>query len=184
MPPVPTEGLEMPSTTTQAVRANGEKHKDNREVVFEGVEKRYEDGTIAVENLNLTCPGGLITVFVGPSGCGKTTSLRMINKMLTPTAGKILLGGEDISDWDETSLRLNMGYVIQDGGLFPHRTVVDNIATLPMLLGTKKRQARAEAIELMQRMGLDAELASRYPYQLSGGQQQRVGVARALAADP
>ncbi|MBB4794475.1 osmoprotectant transport system ATP-binding protein [Streptomyces nodosus] len=129
-------------------------------------------------------PDRSITVLVGPSGCGKTTTLRMINRMVEPSEGTISLDGVDIGRQPVNSLRRSMGYVIQNAGLFPHRTIVDNIATVPRLLGWTKQKARERARELMERVGLDAALARRYPYQLSGGQQQRVGVARALAADP
>ncbi|MDH2427694.1 ABC transporter ATP-binding protein [Sphaerisporangium sp. TRM90804] len=153
-------------------------------ITFEGVTKRFGDGTVAVDNLNLQVPTGAVTVFVGPSGCGKTTSLRMINRMIDPTEGRILLDGEDIRKIDPPALRRGIGYVIQAAGLFPHRKIVDNVATVPYLLGWDKKKARARAMELMERVGLDTKLAERYPFQLSGGQQQRVGVARALAADP
>ncbi|AXI80748.1 ABC transporter ATP-binding protein [Peterkaempfera bronchialis] len=151
---------------------------------FESVTKRYPDGTVAVDELSLEIPDRSITVLVGPSGCGKTTSLRMINRMIEPSGGRILLDGTDIADQPVHALRRSMGYVIQHAGLFPHRTVADNIATVPRLLGWDRRRARSRALELMERVGLDPALAKRYPYQLSGGQQQRVGVARALAADP
>jgi osmoprotectant transport system ATP-binding protein len=151
---------------------------------FESVTKRYPDGTVAVNNLSLEAPSHEITVLVGPSGCGKTTSLRMINRMLDPTEGRIWLDDRDISTVPPAQLRRGMGYVIQSAGLFPHRTVVDNIATVPLLLKQDRRQARAKAMELLERVGLPAQFAKRYPAQLSGGQQQRVGVARALAADP
>ncbi|MEU1593984.1 ABC transporter ATP-binding protein [Streptomyces sp. NPDC005708] len=151
---------------------------------IDSVTKRYPDGTVAVDRLSLEIPDRSITVFVGPSGCGKTTTLRMINRMIEPTEGTITLDGVDISKQPVNSLRRSMGYVIQNAGLFQHRTIVDNIATVPRLLGWSKDRARARARELMDRVGLDASLAKRYPYQLSGGQQQRVGVARALAADP
>ncbi|HEV7823332.1 MAG TPA: ATP-binding cassette domain-containing protein [Mycobacteriales bacterium] len=153
-------------------------------ITFEHVTKRFPDGTVAVEDLDLVCPTGQITVFVGPSGCGKTTSLRMINRLVEPTSGRILVDGEDVRLRDAAELRRGMGYVIQQAGLFPHRTVVDNVATVPMLLGVGRREARLRAAELLERVGLPAALGTRYPYQLSGGQQQRVGVARALAADP
>ncbi|HQD69563.1 MAG TPA: ATP-binding cassette domain-containing protein [Ornithinibacter sp.] len=151
---------------------------------FSDVRKTYPDGTVAVDGLTLEAPTGQITVLVGPSGCGKTTSLRMINKMIEPTSGTITVDGRDISGMNADELRRGMGYVIQSGGLFPHRTVLDNIATVPLLLGVPKTQARVSAMELLERMGLSTSLAKRYPNQLSGGQQQRVGVARALAADP
>jgi osmoprotectant transport system ATP-binding protein len=151
---------------------------------MESVTKRYPDGTVAVDRLSLEIPDRSITVLVGPSGCGKTTTLRMINRMVEPSEGTILLDGEDIQRRPVHALRRSMGYVIQNAGLFQHRTIVDNIATVPRMLGWGKQRARDRAAELMERVGLDASLAKRYPYQLSGGQQQRVGVARALAADP
>ncbi|MEV3968685.1 ABC transporter ATP-binding protein [Streptomyces sp. NPDC050698] len=151
---------------------------------IESVTKRYPDGTVAVDRLSLEIPDRSITVLVGPSGCGKTTTLRMINRMVEPSEGRILLDGEDIQRRPVTTLRRSMGYVIQNAGLFQHRTILDNIATVPRVLGWGKQKSRARAAELMERVGLDTALAKRYPYQLSGGQQQRVGVARALAADP
>ncbi|POX52288.1 ABC transporter ATP-binding protein [Streptomyces sp. Ru72] len=151
---------------------------------IDSVTKRYPDGTVAVDRLSLEIPDHSITVLVGPSGCGKTTTLRMINRMVEPSEGTITLDGVDIGKQPVNVLRRSMGYVIQNAGLFPHRTIVDNIATVPRLLGWSKDRARDRARELMERVGLDASLAKRYPYQLSGGQQQRVGVARALAADP
>ena len=151
---------------------------------IDSVTKRYPDGTVAVDNLSLEIPDCSITVFVGPSGCGKTTTLRMINRMIEPSEGTITLDGKDITQQPVNTLRRSMGYVIQNAGLFQHRTIVDNIATVPRMLGWSKDKARARARELMERVGLDGALAKRYPYQLSGGQQQRVGVARALAADP
>jgi osmoprotectant transport system ATP-binding protein len=151
---------------------------------IESVTKRYPDGTVAVDDLTLDIPDGSITVLVGPSGCGKTTTLRMINRMIEPSSGRILLDGQDVARQPVNALRRSMGYVIQNAGLFQHRTIVDNIATVPRMLGWDRGRARDRARELMDRVGLDASLAKRYPYQLSGGQQQRVGVARALAADP
>ena len=151
---------------------------------FENVAKAYDDGTIAVDDLSLEAPSGKITVLVGPSGCGKTTSLRMINRMIDPTRGRIWLDDRDTASINPAQLRRGIGYVIQHAGLFPHRTVLDNVATVPLLLGVDRRQARATAMELLERVGLPANFAKRYPAQLSGGQQQRVGVARALAADP
>ncbi len=151
---------------------------------FDSVSKHYPDGTIAVDSLDLVAPSGQITVFVGPSGCGKTTSLRMINRMIEPTSGTVWLDDRDTSTIATHELRRQIGYVIQHAGLFPHRTIVDNIATVPLLLGWDRRKARARSRELIERVGLPAHFAERYPAQLSGGQQQRVGVARALAADP
>ncbi len=151
---------------------------------IDSVTKRYPDGTVAVDRLSLEIPDRSITVLVGPSGCGKTTTLRMINRMVEPSEGTILIDGKDSRQQPVNTLRRSMGYVIQNAGLFQHRTIVDNIATVPRMLGWGKDKARDRARELMERVGLDGSLAKRYPYQLSGGQQQRVGVARALAADP
>ncbi|WP_416967723.1 ABC transporter ATP-binding protein [Streptomyces sp. 4F14] len=151
---------------------------------IDSVTKRYPDGTTAVDRLSLEIPDRAITVLVGPSGCGKTTTLRMINRMVEPSEGTISIDGVDTRQQPVNTLRRGMGYVIQNAGLFQHRTILDNIATVPRLLGVGKAEARDRARELMSRVGLDATLAKRYPYQLSGGQQQRVGVARALAADP
>jgi len=153
-------------------------------ITFERVTKRYPDGTIAVNALDLEVPAGQTMVLVGPSGCGKTTSLRMINRLIEPTEGRVLLDGLDVRAQDQSRLRRGIGYVIQQAGLFPHRTVQDNIATVPVLNGWRRARARARARELLSLVGLDPALATRYPHQLSGGQQQRVGVARALAADP
>ncbi|MGD1224406.1 ABC transporter ATP-binding protein [Streptomyces krungchingensis] len=153
-------------------------------IAIEDVSKRYADGTVAVDRLSLQIPDHSITVLVGPSGCGKTTTLRMINRMVEPSSGTIRVNGEDIRSRPVNALRRSMGYVIQNAGLFQHRTILDNIATVPRLLGWSKERARARAAELMERVGLDPGMARRYPYQLSGGQQQRVGVARALASDP
>ncbi|MGW4800930.1 ABC transporter ATP-binding protein, partial [Nonomuraea sp. NPDC004297] len=153
-------------------------------ITFDSVSKRYPDGTVAVDALSLEAPTGEITVLVGPSGCGKTTSLRMINRMIDASEGEILLDGVPVRGIDPPTLRRGIGYVIQQAGLFPHRRIIDNIATVPYLLGWDRKKARATAMELLERVGLDPALAQRYPFQLSGGQQQRVGVARALAADP
>jgi osmoprotectant transport system ATP-binding protein len=153
-------------------------------ITFDHVSKQYPDGTRAVEDLSFECADGEITVLVGTSGCGKTTTLRMINRLVDPTSGAIRVDGKDVTRSDPAQLRRSMGYVIQQGGLFPHRTIIDNIATVPRLLGTTRTKARARAYELLALVGLDQSMAKRYPYQLSGGQQQRVGVARALAADP
>ncbi len=151
---------------------------------FENVTKVYPGGTTAVDDLTVTAPAGEITVLVGPSGCGKTTSLRMVNRMIEPTSGQVHVGERNVAQADPAELRRTIGYVIQHGGLFPHRTILDNVATVPLLLGWDRRRARARAAELLDLVGLDRELATRYPAQLSGGQQQRVGVARALGADP
>jgi osmoprotectant transport system ATP-binding protein len=153
-------------------------------IQFESVTKTFRDGTTAVTDLNLTVPSHNFTVIVGPSGCGKTTTLRMVNRMLEPTKGRITWDGTPLKSMRKTTLRRQMGYVIQSGGLFPHRTVLENIGTVPTLLHWNQNKIRKRSFELMASVGLDSKLAQRYPAQLSGGQQQRVGVARALAADP
>lgn len=151
-------------------------------IEFENVRKTYADGTVAIEDLTLSIETGEFMVLVGPSGCGKTTMLRLINRMEETTEGQVRVEGKDVMSLDPIALRRSIGYVIQGGGLLPHRTVVDNIATTPLLNGMPRRQARARALGLMPIVGLDQSLAGRYPSQLSGGQAQRVGVARALAA--
>jgi osmoprotectant transport system ATP-binding protein len=153
-------------------------------IEFKQISKKFPDGTLAVEEFSLILPSRKTTVFVGSSGCGKTTILRMINRMLDPTSGSILIDDEDISGLDPVTLRRRIGYVMQNSGLLPHRKVIDNVATVPILNGVAKKDARAAALELLDTVGLDRSLANRYPSQLSGGQQQRVGVARGLAADP
>jgi osmoprotectant transport system ATP-binding protein len=153
-------------------------------IEFRSVSKRFHDGTIAVEDFSLQLPSRRTTVLVGSSGSGKTTLLRMINRMVDPTSGTIEIDGEDIARVAPVPLRRRIGYVLQNSGLLPHRKVVDNITTVPLLEGVSKRDARARALELLDTVGLDRALADRYPSQLSGGQQQRVGVARALAVDP
>jgi len=145
------------------------KGRDSLVIRFDSVSKRYPDGTVAVDQLDLTAPSGQITVLVGPSGCGKTTSLRMINRMIVPTAGRIWLDDQDTGSLKPHELRRQIGYVIQHAGLFPHRTIVDNIATVPYLLGWDRKKARARALELLDRVGLPAHFAKRYPAQLSGG---------------
>ncbi|MFD6431693.1 ABC transporter ATP-binding protein [Streptomyces venezuelae] len=152
---------------------------------FEQVTKRYPDGTTAVDDLSFEVAEGELVTLVGPSGCGKTTTMMMVNRLIEPTSGRILVNGENIADVDPVRLRRRIGYVIQQVGLFPHRTILDNTATVPALVGWKKAKARARAAELLDLVGLDPKTyGSRYPEQLSGGQRQRVGVARALAADP
>lgn len=153
-------------------------------IEFRSVTKRFADGTVAVDDFSLVVPAHKVTVLVGSSGCGKTTLLRMINRLVEPTAGSIAIDDEPISGKDAVKLRRSIGYVLQNAGLLPHFTVVDNIATVPVLNGVARRTARERALELMDVVGLDRALAERYPRQLSGGQQQRVGVARALAVDP
>ncbi|MEU6089353.1 betaine/proline/choline family ABC transporter ATP-binding protein [Streptomyces sp. NPDC047085] len=152
---------------------------------FEQVTKRYPDGTTAVDDLSFEVSEGELVTLVGPSGCGKTTTMMMVNRLIEPTSGRIFVGGENIAEVDPVRLRRRIGYVIQQVGLFPHRTVLDNTATVPALLGWKRAKARARAAELLDLVGLDPKTyGPRYPEQLSGGQRQRVGVARALAADP
>ncbi|MEU2878148.1 betaine/proline/choline family ABC transporter ATP-binding protein [Streptomyces sp. NPDC007070] len=152
---------------------------------FEQVTKRYPDGTTAVDGLSFEVAEGELVTLVGPSGCGKTTTMMMVNRLVEPTSGRVLVGGEDVAGLDPVRLRRRIGYVIQQVGLFPHRTVLDNTATVPALLGWKRARARARAAELLDLVGLDPKTyGPRYPRQLSGGQRQRVGVARALAADP
>jgi osmoprotectant transport system ATP-binding protein len=158
-------------------------------VEFRNVTKRYEAGTKntpgAVNDLSLTVPAGKICVLVGPSGCGKTTSLKMVNRLIEPTSGQILIDGEDAAKRNVIDLRREIGYVIQQIGLFPHQTIGENVATVPRLLGWPKARLRERADELLALIGLDPKkYRDRYPSQLSGGERQRVGVARALAADP
>lgn len=152
-----------------------------------GVTKQFDAGdhvTTAVDDLTLSVGEGEVVALVGSSGSGKTTTLRMINRLIEPTSGVIRVGGVDVASVPLHELRRGIGYVIQSGGLFPHRTIGENVATVPRLLGWDRRRRRARAAELLELVGLDPELMGRYPAQLSGGQQQRVGVARALAADP
>jgi osmoprotectant transport system ATP-binding protein len=154
-------------------------------IQLESVRKQYPNGTVAVHELTLDVPDGEVAVLVGPSGCGKTTILRMINRLIEPTSGRILFAGDDVTHADPVQLRRRIGYVIQQIGLFPHQTIAHNIATVPRLLGWQHARIDARVDELMTLIGLDPEAyRDRYPHQLSGGQQQRVGVARALAADP
>lgn len=153
-------------------------------IEFRSISKRFDDGTLAVDDFSLVIPSRRITVLVGSSGSGKTTLLRMINRMVDATSGELEIDGENVSTIEPVQLRRRIGYVMQNSGLLPHRKVIDNIATVPRLNGVPKKQAHARALELMDTVGLDRDLAERYPAQLSGGQQQRVGVARGLAVDP
>jgi osmoprotectant transport system ATP-binding protein len=153
-------------------------------IEFRSVTKKFGDGTLAVEKFDLIIPSRKTTVLVGSSGSGKTTLLRMINRMVDPTSGVIEIDGESVLDRKPVALRRSIGYVMQNSGLLPHFKVVDNVATVPVLNGVPKKQARAQALELLDTVGLNRDIANRYPSQLSGGQQQRVGVARGLAADP
>jgi osmoprotectant transport system ATP-binding protein len=152
---------------------------------LEGVSKTYPDGSIGVQSLDLTFAAGELTVLVGPSGCGKTTTMKMINRIIEPNTGRVLLGEDDVTRVDPVELRRRIGYVIQNVGLFPHQTVRKNIGTVPRLLGWDKKRTADRVEELLDLVGLDpAAFGDRYPHQLSGGQRQRAGVARALAADP
>nr|WP_208390808.1 ATP-binding cassette domain-containing protein [Brooklawnia cerclae] len=153
-------------------------------IEFAAVSKTYPGGSVAVEGFSLVVPSHRTVALVGSSGSGKTTLLRMVNRMVEPTSGRVLIDDQDVQDGDAVELRRSIGYVLQAGGLLPHRTVLDNVATVLRLSGIPRKPAREQALGLMARVGLDASLAGRYPGQLSGGQQQRVGVARALAPDP
>ena len=152
---------------------------------LERVTKRYPGGQVAVRELSIEFPTGQLTMLVGPSGCGKTTTLKMINRLIEPTSGRIFHDDQDVTHIDPVAIRLRMGYVIQNVGLFPHMTIADNIATVPRLIGWDRARIRKRVEELLELVGLDPRAFSRrYPHQLSGGQRQRVGVARALGADP
>ena len=153
-------------------------------IEFDDVSKTYPGGTQAVSNVSFTVPSHSTTVLVGSSGSGKSTLLSMVNRMIEPTRGRVLIDGVDVATVNPVKLRRSIGYVMQAGGLLPHRTIIDNISTVPILNGVPRRKAHERSRELMDLMGLEQQLANRYPAQLSGGQQQRVGVARALAADP
>lgn len=153
-------------------------------IEFRSVSKTFDDGTVAVDDFSLIIPARKTTVLVGSSGSGKTTLLQMINRMVEPTAGHVEIDGENIAGIAAVPLRRRIGYVIQNSGLLPHRTIIDNVATVLYLEGVRKAQAHERAFELLTTVGLDHSLALRYPSQLSGGQQQRVGVARALAVNP
>ncbi|HEY4577635.1 MAG TPA: ABC transporter ATP-binding protein [Yaniella sp.] len=166
-----------------------QQHQESKvgaEIELVDIVKRYPgQKQPAVENLSLTIPAGEMVMFVGPSGCGKTTSLKMINRLIEPSSGKILIDGDDITTKDPTQLRRSIGYVIQGGGLMPHMTVADNIGLVPKLLKWDQQRIRTRVDELLEMTGLDPNIfRDRYPRELSGGQQQRVGVARGLAADP
>ncbi|MEU0312086.1 ATP-binding cassette domain-containing protein [Nocardioides sp. NPDC006273] len=153
-------------------------------IEFCSVGKTYTDGTVAVADFSLVVPSHRTVALVGSSGSGKTTLLRMVNRMIEPTSGSVLIDDEDVRSLDGVALRRSIGYVPQAGGLLPHRTVIDNVATVPVLNGTRKGVARTVSLALLERVGLDPALGRRYPAQLSGGQQQRVAVARALATEP
>lgn len=153
-------------------------------IEFRNVSKNFPDGTAAVTNFSLVIPSRKTTVLVGSSGCGKTTLLRMINRMVDPSSGSVEIDGVDVATLPPVKLRRSIGYVMQNSGLLPHRKVIDNVATVPILEGVPKSEAHAQALALLDTVGLDRSLAHRYPSQLSGGQQQRVGVARGLAVNP
>jgi osmoprotectant transport system ATP-binding protein len=158
---------------------------DSPMIRLTGVGKTYDDGTVAVQELDLEVGKGELIVLVGPSGCGKSTTLKMINRLIEPTSGTIEIDGRDVTGEDPVKLRRGIGYVIQQVGLFPHQKIITNVMTVPLLYGESKAVARERASELLDMVGLDtATYGDRYPHQLSGGQRQRVGVARALAADP
>jgi osmoprotectant transport system ATP-binding protein len=152
---------------------------------LERVSKRFPGGQVAVRELTIEFNTGQLTMLVGPSGCGKTTTLKMINRLIEPSEGRIFHDEQDVTHIDPVVLRLRMGYVIQNVGLFPHMSIADNVATVPRLLGWDKQKIRRRVNDLLELVGLDPQqFAHRYPHQLSGGQRQRVGVARALGADP
>jgi osmoprotectant transport system ATP-binding protein len=173
-------------TTTNTAQTEGPSaSRDAASLEFREATKRYPGADRpAVDHLTLEVPAGEICVLVGPSGCGKTTAMRMVNRMIDITEGDILFGGRSVRDRDAVELRRDIGYVIQQIGLFPHRTIGENVATVPRLLGWDKRRTAARVEELLDLIGLPQEMGRRYPAQLSGGQRQRVGVARAFAADP
>ena len=153
-------------------------------IEYRSVGKTFPGGSRAVEDFDLTIPSHSTTVFVGSSGCGKTTLLRMVNRMVEPTQGQVLIDDVDVATRNPVELRRSIGYVMQAAGLLPHRSVLDNVGTVLRLQGVGRAETRRRSLEVMETVGLDAVLADRYPHQLSGGQQQRVGVARALVTDP
>ena len=159
-------------------------------ITFDAVTKSYPagkgagSGSPAVDSFTARIEAGTTTVLLGSSGCGKTTLLRMVNRMVEPSSGRVLIDDEDVATRDAVALRRSIGYVMQNAGLLPHRRVIDNITLVPSLQGVGRHESRQRALELMDMLGLDRDLAGHYPHQLSGGQAQRVGVARALAADP
>ena len=159
--------------------------EEGRLIRFEAVSKRYGRGTYAVEELDLEVARGELCVLVGPSGAGKTTVLKMVNRLVEPSSGRVLVGGQDVSLVDRVELRRRTGYVIQQAGLFPHLRVADNVASVPRLLGWDRTRVRRRVDDMLALVGLEPSVyAPRYPHELSGGQAQRVGVARALAGDP
>src|SRR5206468_4214435 len=179
-------GGSLPLTSPDTAQSEGPAARHQAaDLELRNVSKTYPgQQSAAVEELSLTVPAGEICVLVGPSGCGKTTAMRMVNRTVEITSGDVLIGERSVRDREPAQLRREIGYVIQQIGLFPHRTITENIGAVPQLLGWKKERVRERSGELLDLVGLDPELGDRYPAQLSGGQQQRVGVARALAADP
>ncbi|MCW2831283.1 MAG: transporter ATP-binding protein [Aeromicrobium sp.] len=153
-------------------------------IEYRAVAKTFADGTEAVADFNLVLPSRTTTVLVGSSGCGKTTLLRMVNRMVDPTRGQVLIDDVDVATRNKVELRRSIGYVMQHAGLLPHRKVIDNVSTVLRLNGVDKKQARERSYAVLETVGLDTSLATKYPSQLSGGQQQRVGVARGLVSDP
>lgn len=153
-------------------------------ITFDQVSKRYGAAIPAVENFSLEVPAERITVLMGSSGCGKTTLLRMVNRMVEPDAGRVLLDGVDVATVDAVALRRSIGYVMQETGLLPHKSVLENVALVARISGQSREEAAVNAVEMLELVGLESAQFDRYPTQLSGGQQQRVGVARALAVKP
>lgn len=172
--------------TSDRVRRRESEPAAAARILLDGVTKRYDEtSSPAVDNVTIEIPAGEIVMFVGPSGCGKTTTMKMINRLIEPTSGRILIGDDDVTQRNADELRRHIGYVIQGAGLFPHFTVGDNIAIVPRLLKWDKKRIAERVDELLDLVSLDpAQYRDRYPRELSGGQQQRIGVARALAADP
>ncbi|MFI7098447.1 betaine/proline/choline family ABC transporter ATP-binding protein [Streptomyces sp. NPDC050161] len=169
----------MPETSAAATASGARIHLENLTKIYPG------NPNPAVDSVNMEIKAGELVVFVGPSGCGKSTTLKMINRLIEPTSGRIRIGDEDVTDMDPVRLRRKVGYAIQSSGLFPHMTVAQNIALVPKMVGWSKAKVKSRVEEMLDLVGLDpGEFRHRYPRQLSGGQQQRVGVARALAADP
>src|SRR5215217_5849364 len=182
--PPPDPGVNLSAEITEPSAAPS-RAADAASLEFREATKRYPGAEVAaVDNLSLEVPAGEICVLVGPSGCGKTTAMRMVNRMIDITEGDILIGGDSVKNHRPADLRREIGYVIQQIGLFPHKTIGENIATVPHLLGWDKRRTGERVEELLGIVGLPGDFRDRYPSQLSGGQRQRVGVARALAADP
>ncbi len=175
----------MPDTDTSS-KKSGDHAVSGVEIVLDDVVKQYSGSQApAVDHFSLTIPAGEVVVFVGPSGCGKTTTMRMINRLIEPTSGRITIGGKDALSLNADELRRGIGYSIQAAGLFPHMTIAQNVGMVPSLIGWDKKRIKARTEEMLDVVGLEpSTYLDRYPRQLSGGQQQRVGVARALAADP